>query len=284
VPNRILRDGILTSYRINKLGGEAELFYRRLISAVDDFGRYLGSPTALRVATFPLKISQFTDEQVAVWIADCERAELVEIYSVEGVEYVEIKEFGQRLREGAKSKYPAPPQVRGESAADPPPFRGSRAQAPTTSTPTTEVLSRKSGSEISEVGTDPANRAFLPRGYSFDEQYTEFRQACVDFGMNVIESDFTGVAWSKWQGLDADERTAAIRGIKDRHAAGMNPDLDVKRPPGYLSGKEWTRAIRKKTTATAAYSPAKPYNPEDDYREADEDERRRATQRGTISA
>jgi len=272
----------LTSYRINKLGGEAELFYRRLISAVDDFGRYLGSPTALRVATFPLKISQFTDEQVAVWIADCERAELVETYSVEGVEYIEIKEFGQRLREGAKSKYPAPPRVRGESAADPPPFRGSRAQAPTTST--SEVLLRKSGSEISEVGAEPANRTFLPRGYSLDEQYAEFRQAYVDFGTNVIESDFTGVAWSKWQALDADERTAAIRGIKDRHAARMNPDLDVKRPAGYLSGKEWTRAIRKKATATAAYSPAKPYNPEDDYREAEEDERRRAAQGGTISA
>jgi len=282
VPSRILRDGILTSQRINRLGTEAELFYRRLMSAVDDFGRYLGSPTALRVVTFPLKISEFTDEQVAGWIMDCADAGLVETYSVEGVEYLEIRAFGQRLRDGAKSKYPGPPQVRGESAADPPPFRSSRAQAPTTST--TEVPSRKSGSEISEVAPEPANRSSLPRGYSLDEQYAEFRQACIDFGMNVIESDFTGVAWSEWSRLDSDERSAAIRGIKDRHAAGMNPDLDVKRPPGYLGGKEWTRAIRKKASATATYVRAKAYNPEDDYREADEDESRRAAQRGTASA
>ena len=36
MPTRILRDGILTSERVNLLDWEAEVFYRRLLSVGDD--------------------------------------------------------------------------------------------------------------------------------------------------------------------------------------------------------------------------------------------------------
>ena len=45
MPNRILRDGILMSPRVNVLSSEAELFYRRLMSVVDDYGRFSAHPT-----------------------------------------------------------------------------------------------------------------------------------------------------------------------------------------------------------------------------------------------
>ncbi len=40
MPNRVIREGILNSQRVNKLTEPAELFYRRLMSVVDDFGRF----------------------------------------------------------------------------------------------------------------------------------------------------------------------------------------------------------------------------------------------------
>jgi hypothetical protein len=44
MPNRELREGILTSERINALTFPAEVFYRRLMSVVDDFGRCPAHP------------------------------------------------------------------------------------------------------------------------------------------------------------------------------------------------------------------------------------------------
>ena len=40
MPNRILRDTILRSERVARLSPTAELFYRRLMSVADDYGRY----------------------------------------------------------------------------------------------------------------------------------------------------------------------------------------------------------------------------------------------------
>jgi hypothetical protein len=40
MPVRILREGILTSERVDTLSPAAEVFYRRLMSVVDDFGRF----------------------------------------------------------------------------------------------------------------------------------------------------------------------------------------------------------------------------------------------------
>jgi hypothetical protein len=39
MPSRLLREGILDSEAVNALSFAAEVFYRRLMSVVDDFGR-----------------------------------------------------------------------------------------------------------------------------------------------------------------------------------------------------------------------------------------------------
>jgi hypothetical protein len=54
MPNRVLREGILTSERVNALDWPAEVFYRRLMSVVDDFGRYWAKPELLRAGLYPL--------------------------------------------------------------------------------------------------------------------------------------------------------------------------------------------------------------------------------------
>lgn len=107
MPDRVIRSGILTSDAVNKLGWGSEVFYRRLMNIVDDYGRYDGRSSILRATLYPLKLNQVSDTDIGKWKQECAKAGLVSIYEVEKKEYVEIYKFDQRLR-AAKSKWPEP--------------------------------------------------------------------------------------------------------------------------------------------------------------------------------
>lgn len=107
MPTRILRDGILTSERVNELGSMEEVFYRRLMSVVDDHGRYYGNPSLIRAACFPLKLDKVSDSDIGKWLLVTEKAGLVRQYqATDGKRYLQLVDFGQRIQ--AKSKFPAP--------------------------------------------------------------------------------------------------------------------------------------------------------------------------------
>lgn len=107
MPNRILREGILSSEAVCGLGWAAEVFYRRLMSVADDHGRFYASPKLLRAACYPLQIDKVSDADIGKWISECETAALVSVYpALDGKRYVQIMKFGQQLR--SKSKYPEP--------------------------------------------------------------------------------------------------------------------------------------------------------------------------------
>ena len=135
MPNRILREGILSSERVNLLSWEAEVFYRRLMSVVDDFGRFTAHPSLLRAALYPLKLDTVRDANVERLLAECERASLVRVYEVADASperqasfagqarrervgssrrFLELLDFRQQVR-SKESKYPQPPD---ECAAD----------------------------------------------------------------------------------------------------------------------------------------------------------------------
>ena len=107
MPTRIIRDGILTSERINLLSPEAELFYRRLMSVADDHGRYSANLTQLRAYCYPLRLDKVKESAIKGWLAECKKHGLIALYSVAGKDYLEIQEFGQRLN--GKSKFPGNP-------------------------------------------------------------------------------------------------------------------------------------------------------------------------------
>ena len=117
MPDRILRAGIIKSDRVNLLSWPAEVFYRRLMSVVDDYGRYDGRTIILRSDLYPLKVDKVSLADVGKWKAECASAGLVSFYQVTGKEYLEIKDFGQRLR-SMKSKWPAPADICQRMTAD----------------------------------------------------------------------------------------------------------------------------------------------------------------------
>lgn len=108
MPNRILREGILESSKINALGLEAELFYRRLMSVVDDYGRFHAEPVLLRSKCYPRRIDQITDKKVAGYLAECAAAGVLLVYEIEGEKYLELCKFHQHVR-AKHSKFPQPP-------------------------------------------------------------------------------------------------------------------------------------------------------------------------------
>ena len=108
MPTRLVREGILTSERVNKLTFPAEVFYRRLMSVVDDFGRFYASPTLLRASCYPLAIDAVTDKQINDWLAECIEANLIIAYSVENKRFLELLDFRQQVR-AKVSKFPSDP-------------------------------------------------------------------------------------------------------------------------------------------------------------------------------
>lgn len=109
MPNRILREGILTSERIALLNWAEETFYRRLMSVVDDFGRYYANPMLLRAACYPLQLDRVSDADIGKWLLATEKAALVSVYpALDGKRYLQLLDFRQQVR-AKESKFPQPP-------------------------------------------------------------------------------------------------------------------------------------------------------------------------------
>lgn len=112
MPNRILREGILKSTRVDALSSNAEIFYRRLMSVVDDYGRYEALPKLLRAAVYPLKYDEITDSAIESWLSECaqhigEEESLITVYEVRGHRYLQVNNFHQRTR-AKTSRFPDP--------------------------------------------------------------------------------------------------------------------------------------------------------------------------------
>ncbi len=106
MPTRLLREGILTSETVNRLSIGAELFYRRLMSVVDDYGRYHAHLNLLHANVCIHRWHQMSQEDVAGYLKECVDLGLIEVYNDNKT--LEIKKFDQRRR--TPSKFPKPPE------------------------------------------------------------------------------------------------------------------------------------------------------------------------------
>lgn len=107
MPNRIVRENILTSEAVSSLAWAEEVLYRRLMSIVDDYGRHEANPQLLRSKCYPLQTDAVRVADITRWMAACQKAGLVVLYEVQGKQYLEVSKFGQQLR--SPSKHPPPP-------------------------------------------------------------------------------------------------------------------------------------------------------------------------------
>ena len=109
MPNRIIREAILSSEKVALLGWADEVFYRRLFSIVDDYGRYEANPQLLRSKCYPLQVDAVRVADISRSMAACQKAGLLALYVVHDKQYLEVINFQQQQR--TVSKYPAPLSV-----------------------------------------------------------------------------------------------------------------------------------------------------------------------------
>ena len=104
MPNRMLRDWT-NSDKIDQISFQAEVFFTRLIMKADDYGSFWADAKRLKANLYPLKSDSVRDADILRWMAECQKAELIVVYESEEKKYLQICDFGQRLR-SKKSKFP----------------------------------------------------------------------------------------------------------------------------------------------------------------------------------
>lgn len=105
MPQRFLRPGITTSESWNKCSWQAQSFYIRLLTLVDDFGRYDGRWKMLRSHAFPLN-DDITCEQLSSLCEQLHTNALAIFYqSSDGKEYVQLNKWREKDR--SEPKFPA---------------------------------------------------------------------------------------------------------------------------------------------------------------------------------
>lgn len=111
MPQRFLRPGLTTSPRWNALDWQAQSFYVRLITLVDDFGRYYADYRILRSHVFPMGDAKGGDVSVKTIESICKQLSasgMVSFYAnYEGQQFLKIERWEETVR-AKKSKYPDP--------------------------------------------------------------------------------------------------------------------------------------------------------------------------------
>jgi len=106
MPQRFLRPGLTESDRWNLCSFEAQSMFVRLLTLVDDFGRYDGRVAVLHAHCFALRPDVRT-QRTAALRSELQKRELIDIYSVGGKDYLQILRWQDSTR-SEKSKYPDP--------------------------------------------------------------------------------------------------------------------------------------------------------------------------------
>lgn len=175
MPNRVVREGILTSDRVDRIADEpaTEVFYRRLHSVADDYGRYFAHPSLLRAALYPLRLEKTSDAEVSRHVEACAVVGLIRLYRVDGKPFLELVGFNQRTR-AMKSKFPAPEgqtDAVGQAGAWHPaivcPSDGSQMTAACPS-----PVSRPQAYSETETETETRADGAIPLDAFFEERYT----------------------------------------------------------------------------------------------------------------
>ncbi len=107
----------MTSEKVDQLDPPSEVFYRRLLSKVDDHGLYDARPSILRATLFPLRIDKVREADCSRWMAACQKAGLIVLYEADSKPY--LKALNTQWDARSKPKYPLPSGVIENSCKQP---------------------------------------------------------------------------------------------------------------------------------------------------------------------
>lgn len=111
MPQRFLRPGIRTSERWNSISRDAQALYIAILTLVDDYGRYDGRPSVLCGDAFSVwndrnPKKRINPQETAALCCELQSAHLIHFYQAESKQCLQIIQWEERIREGAKEKWP----------------------------------------------------------------------------------------------------------------------------------------------------------------------------------
>ena len=109
MPNRIIKDSILTSTKINSLSFFEYTLWTALILLADDYGRFHANPLIIKGYAFALR-PEVTAENIETGLQSLVEHDCIKTYTHGGKNYLFFPNWTehQRLR-NRKSKFPEPP-------------------------------------------------------------------------------------------------------------------------------------------------------------------------------
>lgn len=112
MPQRFLRPGITNSERWNSVSFDAQSFYIRILTEVDDYGRCDGRPSVLLGKCFSIWNEQNPDknidlQQVLFMLQQLAASRLILIYEADGKRVLQMLQWQERIRAGTISKWPS---------------------------------------------------------------------------------------------------------------------------------------------------------------------------------
>jgi hypothetical protein len=115
MPDRVIRDELLTSERYWSVSIEAQRLFIHILLNVDDVARFSGKNYTIRSACFPGQAIE--PAKVEKLLSELQDIDLVRLYEVSNERFIFVPRFKQRLR-FTKSRYPEPPREINDIAAE----------------------------------------------------------------------------------------------------------------------------------------------------------------------
>jgi hypothetical protein len=233
MPDRIVRTGILASDSINALSWAEEVFYRRLMSVVDDYGRFDGRDAVLLASLYPLKLRHVSETDIGKWKRACATAGLVSLYSVEQREYIEIAKFNQRIR--GNPKFPPPPST---DSTSPQTAATCGTPEPTTSTSTSPSTSKGGVGENYNLPPELNSPEFRETWAKWVQHRKEKHQKLtptaveqqwkrlVEMGLERATAAILHSIAQGWTGIYEDKQKGTANGNGNKQHRGVSFDAD----------------------------------------------------------
>ena len=105
MPNRIIKESICVSRKINELSAEEEVFFYRLLVNCDDYGCFFGDPDVLSAKLFPRR--RYSDEKIRRWRDRLCSDGLIRMYRADEEDYIHVNKWddNQQVR-ARRHKFP----------------------------------------------------------------------------------------------------------------------------------------------------------------------------------
>lgn len=253
MPRRLLREGILESRPVNRLSESAEVLYRRLMSVVDDYGRFEADIDIIRARCFPLQLDRWSPGRIAKYLHEVSGGSplviiensgsplvtvengglpLVTVYRSGDKIYLQINNFGQRIQ--SKARFPGPEE---NGTIQHPGSEEGKPQIPV------NVNGRNNHSGLSS--------------WMLDELYVPFAELAKKLWPWILDEEISEGHRFYWSKYSFEQRLEATKNLQLRVDSGEDGKF-VKNMPHYLK-TEWKRGPKPKATTTAnapeKYSP-----------------------------